>query len=130
MEYDRDAADLSSLPTDHNEPASSIDDVLTYTLLCIGVSAGDFKSDCIKWESKAKRLCLSMRLNRQDAPGDYELPPTSLAEVEAQEERRRVFWLLYALDRHLALSYNRILHITDAICDVYGRYTYTYNGSA
>lgn len=108
--------------TNGNEPAGTVDDVLTFLLLCIGVSAGDFKSDSLKWWSKANRLALSLGLNCQDAVDNTAMsPPQSLAEIEAQEERRRVFWLLYAIDRHLALSYNRVLNIPDSICDVYGR---------
>lgn len=106
----------------------NIDDVLTFIILSIGVSAGDFKSDYHKWWSKAQRLALSMGLNRLDAiiegPDGINStgPPQSLAEVETQEEKRRVFWLLYALDRHLALSCNSILCIPDSICDVYGMF--------
>ncbi|KAG9254083.1 transcriptional activator xlnR [Emericellopsis atlantica] len=118
IEYDREQADI--FPETTGEPAGTIDDVLTFILLCIGVSAGDFKSDCLKWWSKAKRLALALRLDRQDAPGDYaHTAAFSVADVEQQEERRRVFWLLYAIDRHLALSYNRGIHIPDAICDVF-----------
>ncbi|KAM0279720.1 hypothetical protein ACHAQH_004411 [Verticillium albo-atrum] len=42
-----------------------------------------------------------------------------LATLEAEEEKRRVFWLLYSLDRHLALSFNRVLQIPDSSCEVY-----------
>ncbi|KAF4119932.1 transcriptional activator xlnR [Geosmithia morbida] len=88
----------------NHEP--NVDDVLTFILLCIGVSAGDFKSDCHKWWSKAQRLTLSMGLNRLDNPDNNTILPQSRTEVETQEEKRRVFWLLYSLDRHLALSCN------------------------
>ena len=37
----------------------------------------------------------------------------SLADQQAQEERRRTFWLLFALDRHLALSFNSPLYVAD-----------------
>lgn len=121
VEYDRDQGGIFPGTTSSNEPSGTVDDVLTFILLCIGVSAGDFKSDCLKWWSKAKRLAQSIRLDRQDAPGDYTSIPFSFVDFEAQEERRRVFWLLYALDRHLALSYNRTLDIPDAIVDVYGK---------
>ena len=42
-----------------------------------------------------------------------------LADEEAKEERRRLWWLLYIVDRHLALSYNRPLTILDAECQVF-----------
>lgn len=109
--------------TESNEPVGDVDDVLTFLLLCIGVSASDFKSDSYKWWSKARRLAMTLRLNQLDASQDLDVGPTptaSLADLEAKEEKRRVFWLLFALDRHLALSFNRTLEIPDSICDVYG----------
>lgn len=116
--------------TESNEPAGAIDDVLTFLLLCIGVSGGDFKSDCNKWWSKAVRLAMSLRLNREDEDilaGRGTLDPnrghqaqTSLSVIESREERRRVFWLLYSLDRHLALSFNCTLHVPDSCCEVFG----------
>ncbi|KFA63105.1 hypothetical protein S40285_05910 [Stachybotrys chlorohalonatus IBT 40285] len=104
------ARNPASVPTvtPANEPAGEIDDVLTFILLSIAVSGGDFKSDCYKWWSKATRLALSLRLNREDEQC-----------VEHREERRRVFWLLYSLDRHLSLSFNTFVSIPDAYCEVY-----------
>lgn len=43
----------------------------------------------------------------------------SLAELETQEERRRCFWLLFCLDRHLALSFNSTLTIADGEFEVF-----------
>lgn len=107
--------------------------MLTFLLLCIGVSGGDFKSDCNKWWSKAVRLAMSLRLNREDEDvisgssnfdtnRKYSSQPT-VAMLESREERRRVFWLLYALDRHLALSFNRTLHVPDSCCEVLSQLT-------
>jgi hypothetical protein len=115
-----------------------IDDVLTFILMCIVTSGGDFKTDCYPWWSKAVRLAQSMGLNRVDATeGEYHVNsrcPTPShtcqghdtgsgaqchAALEAQEERRRVFWLLFCLDRHLALAFNTIPNISDDECDVH-----------
>ena len=41
--------------------------------------------------------------------------PESYTEEE-REERRRVWWLLYTVDRHLALCYNKPLFLLDAEC--------------
>jgi hypothetical protein len=41
----------------------------------------------------------------------------SLMTEEHREERRRTWWLLYIMDRHLALCYNRPLALLDAECD-------------
>ncbi|EXJ69825.1 uncharacterized protein A1O5_06897 [Cladophialophora psammophila CBS 110553] len=115
-------------------PPSLIDDVLTFILMCIVISGGDFKTDCYPWWSKAVRLAQALGLNRVDASeGKYGSGcPTSshicqgsnidgqcYAALEAQEERRRVFWLLFCLDRHLALAFNGIPNISDDECDVY-----------
>jgi hypothetical protein len=124
------------LTTARNEPAGAVDDVLTFVLLSIAVSGGDFKSDCFKWWSKAVRLAFSLELNREDERCTASVSPcanplcsckrdqsslSSLPGAEAKEERRRVFWLLYCLDRHLALSFNRVLDIPDSYCEVYGK---------
>lgn len=108
--------------------------MLTFILLSIAVSGGDFKSDCFKWWSKAVRLALSLELNREDERCPAAVSPcanplcscqreqenfSSLPSTEAREERRRVFWLLYCLDRHLALSFNRVLDIPDSYCEVF-----------
>ena len=114
-----------------------MDDILTFILLSIGVSASDFKSDSFKWFSKAVRLAYRLGLNKEmeeDAdrsssrtrPYDFGpnedlcYPPMKM--IEAKEERRRIFWLLYSLDRHLALSFNTALAIPDSTCQVFGTY--------
>lgn len=118
-----------------NEPSGLIDDVFTFILLSIAVSGGDFKSDCYKWWSKATRLAMSLGLNREDERCLAEVSPcanplcscrkqsgdNSLYALEQREERRRVFWLLYSLDRHLALSFNTVLTIPDSYCEVYSK---------
>ncbi|KAB5560083.1 hypothetical protein GE09DRAFT_1115620 [Coniochaeta sp. 2T2.1] len=125
----------SALPatTETNEPGGVVDDVLTFILLSIAVSGGDFKSDCFKWWSKAIRLMTALKLNREDerCPATVspcanplcscrrDLEAESLASAEAREERRRVFWLIYCLDRHLGLSFNTVPDIPDSYCQVY-----------
>ncbi|KAH6997443.1 transcriptional activator xlnR [Ilyonectria destructans] len=123
---------LTSVPATASvhEVPGGIDDVLTFTLLAIVVSGGDFKSNSEEWWSKATRLALSLGLNCEveDSSTSYSNVSKSCQGVEAekfrsvieyQEERRRVFWLLYSLDRHLALSFNSPLSIPDRLCRVY-----------
>lgn len=122
--------------TVNNEPAGETDDVLTFILLSIAVSGSDFKSDCYKWWSKATRLAFSLGLHREDEQCAGPVTPCanplcsckkdqdgSIYNLELREERRRVFWLLYALDRHLALSFNSALTIPDSYCEVYCKHT-------
>ncbi|KAK0385094.1 hypothetical protein NLU13_7572 [Sarocladium strictum] len=118
-----------------SEPAGILDDVLAYILLLITVSGGDFKSDATKWWSKAQRLALSLKLHREDEPcaelgmsacsnplcacRRHEDQSSYQAVQEAREERRRVFWLLFSLDRHMALSFNTVISIPDSYCEVF-----------
>lgn len=48
--------------------------------------------------------------------GDRQGQSNSYSEEE-REERRRIWWLLYTMDRHLALCYNRPLFLLDKECD-------------
>ncbi|KAI0158525.1 transcriptional activator xlnR [Pestalotiopsis sp. NC0098] len=116
-------------------PVPSVDDVLTFLLLTIVVSGGDFKADCFRWLHKALRLSRTMGLNREDSFANTSIScctggttcacrscdasRSRISVPEVQEERRRVFWLLFCLDRHLALSLNSPLHILDHDCVVY-----------
>ncbi|KAH9236269.1 hypothetical protein K456DRAFT_1832473 [Colletotrichum gloeosporioides 23] len=123
-------------------PAPSVDDVLTFILITIVVSGGDFKADCFRWWNKALSLSHKMRLNREDATQKNmsstehsrctrgrtsstcacrtcEAVRTGLSVPEIQEERRRAFWLMFCLDRHLALSFNSPLRILDDECRLY-----------
>ena len=43
-------------------------------------------------------------------------PPGFYSEEE-REERRRIWWLVYAVDRHLSLCYNKPLFLLDRECD-------------
>lgn len=43
--------------------------------------------------------------------------PPGTVSLEEREERRRIWWLLYIVDRHLALCYNRPLFLLDIECD-------------
>ncbi|KAF2226779.1 fungal-specific transcription factor domain-containing protein [Elsinoe ampelina] len=45
------------------------------------------------------------------------MPQPGVVGEEEREERRRIWWLLYIVDRHLALCYNRPLFLLDVECD-------------
>ncbi|KFY92006.1 hypothetical protein V500_04365 [Pseudogymnoascus sp. VKM F-4518 (FW-2643)] len=100
-------------------PRPTVDDILTFALLTIVTSGGEFKADCLKWWTKTVGLVRHLGYNTElGIAGDAQLHDDSLALIEEQEERRRGFWLIYILDRHLALSYNRPLHLPDSECHV------------
>ncbi|MCJ1293114.1 hypothetical protein MMC34_004667 [Xylographa carneopallida] len=54
--------------------------------------------------------------NGLSGPTNGPVPPGTVSEEE-REERRRIWWLLYTVDRHLALCYNRPLFLLDIECD-------------
>ncbi|KAB8221108.1 fungal-specific transcription factor domain-containing protein [Aspergillus novoparasiticus] len=95
-------------------PTPCVDDVLTFLLLTIVISGGEYKSDCIKWWNKTVGLIKHLRLHKEPS-----MSRQSQGFAEEHEERRRVFWLAYTMDSHLALSHNRPLDILDAECEVF-----------
>ena len=56
-------------------------------------------------------------LGTSNAKGNLPGSVTGIVNEEEREERRRVWWLLYTVDRHLALCYNRPLFLLDVECD-------------
>lgn len=43
--------------------------------------------------------------------------PSGVLTEENREERRRIWWLVYTVDRHLSLCYNKPLFLLDVECD-------------
>lgn len=112
--------------------AGNLDDVITYIHLATVVSASEYKGASIRWWNAAWSLARELKLGRELPPS-----PASMAEgengpavreagrgmagsgasEEEREERRRIWWLVYTVDRHLALCYNRPLFLLDIECD-------------
>lgn len=122
---------------------AALDDVATYLHLATVVSASEYKAASLRWWNAAWSLAREMKLGRELPPNpERQNPDGPEAEAEAtgesgvghsnnlghgsqpgfvseeeREERRRMFWLLYIVDRHLALCYNRPLFLLDIECD-------------
>lgn len=121
--------------------AGALDDVVTYIHLATVVSASEYKGASLRWWNAAWSLARELKLGRElplspasqplgqdhDADGDTDdnmgqpshsgsVSPNSMTE-EALEERRRIWWLVYTVDRHLSLCYNKPLFLLDAECD-------------
>ena len=119
----------------------AVDDVATYVHLATVVSASEYKAASMRWWTAAWALARELRLGRELPPNgpnsrqDGEGRDGDMAEnaqqqqplvtpmgngveitKEEREERRRIWWLLYATDRHLALCYNRPLTLLDTEC--------------
>ncbi|KAH7327936.1 transcriptional activator xlnR [Stachybotrys elegans] len=115
--------------------AGNLDDVVTYIHLATVVSASEYKGASLRWWNAAWSLARELKLGRELPPngppmnernemdGDakdehdfYRNHPGFVTEEE-REERRRIWWLVYIVDRHLALCYNRPLFFLDVECD-------------
>ncbi|KAH9827956.1 Fungal specific transcription factor domain, partial [Teratosphaeria destructans] len=125
--------------------AGSLDDIATYIHLATVVSASEYKAASLRWWNAAMSLARELKLGRELPPNpeppqndgqDGEMgasgeqinghrpahahveghAPGAVSEEE-REERRRVWWLLYIVDRHLALCYNKPLFLLDIECD-------------
>jgi hypothetical protein len=120
--------------------AGTLDDVVTYIHLATVVSASEYKGASLRWWNAAWSLARELKLGRElpqnaaslpsqqpteivndvdaDGEADDDLPNTpGMITEEEREERRRIWWLVYTVDRHLALCYNRPLFLLDIECD-------------
>lgn len=85
------------------------------------ISGGNYKADALKWRDKLFRLVRASGLSMEDQDIDlgpvfcglYNGDATFKRWFIAKEERRRLFWLVYCLDRHLALSFNLRLSLPE-----------------
>ncbi|KAF2183245.1 hypothetical protein K469DRAFT_668898 [Zopfia rhizophila CBS 207.26] len=128
-----------------DSPIGDLDDVATYLNLGVVTSASEFKAASLRWWNAAWSLARELKLGREihqdpatereQGVGDYGdtdvgmsdgsnssarapagSPSLALVE-EMREERRRLWWLLYMIDRHLGLCYNRPLAMLDNECE-------------
>ncbi|PSN68026.1 hypothetical protein BS50DRAFT_522991 [Corynespora cassiicola Philippines] len=125
-------------------PTSTLDDVATYLNLGVVTSASEYKAASLRWWNAAWSLARELKLGRElpqdpsrerdtngeNGDGDTGMsdcansgvhipagtPAAALVE-EMKEERRRLWWLLYMIDRHLGLCYNRPLAMLDNECE-------------
>ena len=80
------------------------------------------ESDTVNGEEVGANEIADNGIPDQSVPGPHtkaSLPRhvPGVANEEEREERRRVWWLLYTVDRHLALCYNRPLFLLDVECE-------------
>ncbi|BFZ58937.1 hypothetical protein PYCC9005_006005 [Savitreella phatthalungensis] len=106
---------VSSLrPLQHDEVGGGcLDDVMTYLQLGTVIAASEFKGVSLRWFYSAWTLAKELRLNHEL---QSELPEATSVSETTKEERRRTWWLLYMIDRHLCLCYNKPLVLMDVEC--------------
>nr|POE72264.1 xylanolytic transcriptional activator xlnr [Quercus suber] len=110
----------------------SLDDVATYLHLATVVSASEYKAASLRWWNAAWSLARELKLGRElpsDSDQDVDAGPhgeyldgsdagrsSVRVNEEEREERRRIWWMLYIVDRHLCLCYNKPLFLLDIEC--------------
>ncbi|KAJ5802592.1 uncharacterized protein N7503_005042 [Penicillium pulvis] len=125
---DSSPSDLTSTPSRQPSGKSllprqlgSTDIILAVTILTLAISGGHYKADSLKWKDKLVRLVRASGLSMEDQDIDlgpvfcglYNGDATFRRWLISKEERRRLFWLIYSLDRHLALSFNMRLGLPE-----------------
>lgn len=108
---------------------ASLDDVATYMHLATVVSASEFKRASLRWWGGAWYLAKELQLGQEVTHDShaYELYPDMTEDgqgdgkppvigEEEREERRRIWWILYIAERHLALCYNSPVMLLDREC--------------
>lgn len=116
-DIDRQSSGKTLLP----RQLGSTDTILAVFILTVAISGGHYKADSLKWKDKLFRLVRASGLGLEDQDIDlgpvfcglYNGDATFRRWMIAKEERRRLFWLIYCLDRHLALSFNTRLSIPE-----------------
>ncbi|KAB8659302.1 hypothetical protein FH972_026191 [Carpinus fangiana] len=121
-------------PVDHEGVERSangtLDDVATYIHLGVVVSASEYKGASLRWWNAAWGLARELKLGRELAPnssasvrglrpdlGDDGQSIAQPVTEEEREERRRIWWLLFSMDRHLSLCYNKPICLPDRECE-------------
>ncbi|KAG5927709.1 hypothetical protein E4U42_001914 [Claviceps africana] len=113
-----------------------LDDLVTYIHLATVVSASEYKGSSLRWWNVAWSLARELKLGRELPSGEprsgfdqHDMDTDGVDEhdrlrntpghvtEEGREERRRIWWLVYIVDRHLALCYNRPLFLLDVECE-------------
>ncbi|KIW23316.1 uncharacterized protein PV07_11525 [Cladophialophora immunda] len=122
------------IPNDTFPESWGMDYIIAFIHVSSVISGSEKKAASIRWWSVAFNLARDLKLNEevqstimpydagngstslnckcslsQHAEGDF------INEVQ-REERRRTWWLLFLMDRHLALCYNRPLALLEAEC--------------
>ncbi|KAJ0422970.1 hypothetical protein BJY00DRAFT_62963 [Aspergillus carlsbadensis] len=102
------------------KPEPDVDDVISFVLLACVISRSEFKEECLKWWNKAVVLVKKLGFNSEARIAENTPSSQQMLQAigEEHEERRRAFWLVYTLDRHLALCFNEPLRIQDSDCQV------------
>jgi hypothetical protein len=121
---------LGSLASTAEDPAT-LDDVVTYLHLATVLSNTGHGLMSSRWWTAALTIAKELKLNvegpargppdgtEEDAEGEEDVDfagNEKFISEEAKEERRRVWWLLFAMDRHIAFTYSHPTFLAGSDC--------------
>ena len=121
---------LGSLASIAEDPAT-LDDVVTYLHLATVLSNTGHGLVSSRWWTAAFTIAKELKLNvevashgstdvtGEDAEGEEDVDfaeSEKATSEEAKEERRRVWWLLFAMDRHIAFTYSHSTFLAGSDC--------------
>jgi hypothetical protein len=118
----------TKLSTEHSA-SGGLDEIIAYIHLAMVTSASEFRAASLRWWNIAWSLAREAKLNQEvvvpesdlsnmDAGYENAIDSMSVIRItdEQREERRRVWWFLFSMDRHLSLCYNKPLFLHDREC--------------
>jgi hypothetical protein len=102
----------------------NLDDIATYVNLGVVTSASEYKAASLRWWNAAWSLAREMRLGKEiptPPPEPFEEGSNGNTDIrnayldpteEHREERRRMWWLLYTMDRYVLTFESEAIALT------------------
>jgi hypothetical protein len=110
--------------TTHVTSLQYLDECMAYVHLAMVTSASAFTRASLRWWNMAFSLAREIDLHQPSEPElRHSTPGHSSCHVTKSlvEERKRVWWFLYTMDRHISFLFNKPLSLLDSQCSSLGR---------
>ncbi|THY36895.1 hypothetical protein D6D01_00072 [Aureobasidium pullulans] len=112
--------------TSHETALQYLDECMAYVHLAMVTSASAFTRASLRWWNMAFSLAREIDLHQPSKPESarYHVDPRITSESQSSsrtsilraEERKRVWWFLYTMDRHISFLFNKPLSLLDSQC--------------
>jgi hypothetical protein len=110
--------------TSHVTSLQYLDECMAYVHLAMVTSASAFTRASLRWWNMAFSLAREIDLHQpSDSETHHGIPGHNSSRTTASlaEERKRVWWFLYTMDRHISFLFNKPLSLLDSQCSSLGR---------
>jgi hypothetical protein len=110
--------------TSHVTSLQYLDECMAYVHLAMVTSASAFTRASLRWWNMAFSLAREIDLHQPlDSETHHGTPGHNSCRTTASlvEERKRVWWFLYTMDRHISFLFNKPLSLLDSQCSSLGR---------